>query len=172
MTLPANYRQRVSDWQILSRGNLSGGAGVSAGVWHFAFKSRTLNSAEDYYMVAVGAGARVGLQGRGGAVSDAAAAIGNAATGGYTPINCQQPFSFADITNGAANLIEIGAAVGIGFSVAKLSLNASLQGPTNGRLFSNLEMKGLALGGWWWSWRLRGHNACWTSPSGCFQSRL
>lgn len=96
--------------------------------------------------MAIGAGASLGLNGRGELISEAAEAIGNAAGSSYIPINCQQPFSFADITNGAAKLLEVGAAVGIGFSAAERSLTASMHGPANGRLSTDLEMQGLALG--------------------------
>ncbi|CAN5684892.1 hypothetical protein BH24ACI3_BH24ACI3_00530 [soil metagenome] len=126
-----NRSTKASDWEVVSVAQLGGAAGLGGGAFGFSFYSENVSSEASVFFL--GGGAGIGGSAGGASIPFRSASeqarrirkgnrLGpNPRRTGYDRINCLRPFSLSDLDYSFGNLISVGAALAVGFSLTQIS---------------------------------------------------
>lgn len=104
---------RATDWVANSFVQMAGGVTIGGGVYFFVFESQSAKIKEE--LVFVGGGLAGGLRG------SASQATGTLSPTSFSSIDCDMPFSLADLDGAGGRLTQLAASAMAGYSLTYIS---------------------------------------------------
>lgn len=104
---------RATDWTANSFVQMAGGYTIGGGVFFFVFESQSAGIREE--LVFTGGGIAGGLRG------SASLASGTLSPTGFSPIECDTPFSISDLDGAGGRLTQLAASFMAGYSLMYIS---------------------------------------------------